>query len=414
MKQYQLIVIGSGKLGLAIANQAVKWGAQVALLHQSEEEGQPLIGSEGVDVYSGSVRFVTEGELEVDGGMRIGGRSIIIALEPIRRIPEIDGLAELGKKLDDEGAKRRPLAKKWMVLGGTTQGVEWAQALARQGAQVTIVEAGKKVLPDYDPDCRAVLEKVLWQEGIRLRCQTDVVKVIQRANKNIVQLRFDGLVEAVETDELLLAEVDLPNMAALGLDSLGLELKQGRVIADRAMRVSRQIYAVGEGVAQRPLGRFWPEEVERVTLNALLGLTLAIDYSSMPRVTKTNPALVAIGMSEEQARNEGKRYRVWHRVLTPDGEWVEEFPSDTGRVKLITDEDGTILGIHAVGQELSTRLAALLAAKRHHKKITHPRRFQELLQWDSTDSHRVWNHSLRFRLEDWIEKGIRVCVRLRK
>jgi glutathione reductase (NADPH) len=293
--------------------------------------------------------------------------------------------------------------------------VEWAQALARQGAQVTIVEAGDRLLPGYDPDCLPFLEKALSQEGIRVRCQTHVVKAIQRADKKIVQLRFDGWVEALETDEILLSEADPPQVSQFGLERLGLAFIEGCLVTDEWMRTnSRHIYAVGAGVFQRPDCGYWPEEVRKVTLNALLGMKLGIDYSSAPRVIKTEPELVAIGMSEKQAKTGGNGIRVWRGYLTPEGEWAEEASSAAGLVKLIADDHGTILGIHAVGMGVSSRIQGLREANRHKEKIFHLRRFRELLRRDPAPSRGVWRHSLRFRLEDWVEQGIRACVRLQK
>jgi pyruvate/2-oxoglutarate dehydrogenase complex dihydrolipoamide dehydrogenase (E3) component len=363
MKRYQLIVIGGGRLGSVIAGQAATWGAHVALLDPGGVGEEDFFAYEGmVDVYKGNVRFLTEHEVEVAGQVRLAAKAFIIALEHVREVPEPASVATTGEVAEEPGW-RQPPTKKWVVLGGTAHGIEWAQTLARQGAQVTVVETGARLLPDYDPECLSMLETSLRQEGVRVRCHTQVVKVVQRANKKIIQLQYDGFVEALETDEIVSAD-----------------------------------YAVGPQVHGRPDCGVWQEEVRRVTMNALLGTKHRIDYSIAPRIVKTDPPLVAVGMSEEQARQEDEGARVWR------GQRM------TGLVKLITRRDGAIAGIHAVGPDVDGPVEALRQAKRNRVCVDRPERFQQLLQQDRTG----WAHSLPVWWGDWVDKGIRAYVRLRR
>jgi glutathione reductase (NADPH) len=399
MKRYQLIVIGGGRLGSVIAGQAATWGAHVALLDPGGEGEEDFFAYEGmVDVYKGNVRFLTEHEVEVAGQVRLAAKAFIIALEHVREVPEPASVATTGEVAEEPGW-RQPPTKKWVVLGGTEHGIEWAQALARQGAQVTVVETGARLLPDYDPECLSILEASLRQEGVRVRCHTQVVKVVQRANKKIIQLQFDGLVEALETDEIVSADVSLPQVSSLGLAELGLTYKEGGVVTDSWMRTScSHIYAVGTLVHGRPDCGVWLEEVRRVTMNALLGTKHRIDYSIAPRIVKTDPPLVAVGMSEEQVQQVDDGAQVWREQRM------------TGLIKLITRRDGEIAGIHAVGTEVDGPVEALRQAKRNRVYVDRPERFHQLLQQKRTSLF----HSLPVWWGDWVDKGIRAYVRLRR
>lgn len=165
------------------------------------------------------------------------------------------------------------------------------------------------------------------------------------------------------------------------------------------MRTScSHIYAVGTLVHGRPDCGVWLEEVRRVTMNALLGTKHRIDYSIAPRIVKTDPPLVAVGMSEEQVQQVDDGAQVWREQRM------------TGLIKLITRRDGEIAGIHAVGTEVDGPVEALRQAKRNRVYVDRPERFHQLLQQKRTSLF----HSLPVWWGDWVDKGIRAYVRLRR
>ena len=159
----------------------------------------------GVDVRIGHARIVDPWTVEVDGE-RLTTRAIVIAAggEPV--IPDIPGLAESGYLTSDTMwdalGTRAALPQRLVILGGGPIGVEMAQAFARLGSKVTLVQSGERILPREDADAAAVVAETLTGEGVDIRTGHKAVRcegkaLVVSAGGEETALPFDDLIVAV-------------------------------------------------------------------------------------------------------------------------------------------------------------------------------------------------------------------------
>ncbi len=171
----------------------------------------------GCDVRFGAAHFTGPGEITVEDDI-IRARRFLIATGSTPAIPPIAGLAEAGYDTNETIFTRRELPRRLAVLGAGPVGVELAQAFARLGARVTLVEQARQILPMSEPDVAAVLQNVLEREGIEVHTAAAVQSVRRDGDSRQLQLA-DGT--TVECERILVATGRRPALLELGLDAAG-------------------------------------------------------------------------------------------------------------------------------------------------------------------------------------------------
>lgn len=306
-----------------------------------------LLSGLGVTVVEGYGRLSDVDTIEADD-QRITADAIVLATGSA---PKTLPAVPIGGRIlsSDEALTLNDLPCTVAVLGGGVIGVEFASMWASLGAEVTIVEALPRLLPNEDPDNVRYLARAFRRRGIRVRTDATVVDIAQ--SEHGVTIDF-AAGDPIRADYLLVAVGRSPRTKDLGLERLDIEVVGGFVKTDQRLRTTRPgVYAVGDIVAGPQLahrgfqhGVFVAEELAGRRPDP-------VDDTLVPRITYSHPEVAGVGMSEQQARGRfGEDIRVSCHDLA--GNAKSHLLDTAGSVKVITDPGGRVLGVHMVGDRV--------------------------------------------------------------
>ena len=328
----------------------------------------------GVDVRAGHARIVDPWTVDVDGE-RLTGRAIVIAAGAEPAVPDIPGLDEAGYLTSDTMwdalARRGALPRRMAVIGGGPIGVEMAQAFARLGSKVVLVEAGARILPKEDADVAALLTSLLEREGVRLLVGHQAVRC---EGKSLI-VRGGGEEEiALPFDEIVVAAGRKPRLAGYGLEQLGIDTSRPLETNGWLETLFPNIYAVGDVAGPFLFTHAASHQAWHAAVNALFGSVkrFRVDYSVLPWVTFTDPEVAHVGHNEESARAAGIAFEtVRYEIAHLDRAAAES--AGEGFVKLlVAPGSDRILGATIVAHNGGELIAEVALAMKHRiglKKI---------------------------------------------
>lgn len=319
----------------------------------------------------GRGRLAGKGQVEVtarDGGRQtITGKHVILATgSRPRDLPFLK--IDHERVWDSTDAMMSQEAPKTLaVVGAGAIGMEFADVYAAFGTRVTIVEALDRVLPLEDRDCSAVVEKSYRKRGMEVYTGARLEKA--EVGKDGVRLTVKtakGETKTIEAERVLSAIGRAPNTEDVGLEKAGVKLTdRGFIAVDRQMRTSVEgVYAIGD-VAGPPLLAHKGSHEGVACVEAIHGDPHAgIDYSNVPNCTYCHPEVASVGLTEEQAREQGLEIEVGTFPWTANGRALTAGDTD-GFVKVIRDKKySEVVGAHIVGPH-ATELIAEFVVGRH-------------------------------------------------
>ncbi|TMJ12502.1 MAG: pyridine nucleotide-disulfide oxidoreductase [Alphaproteobacteria bacterium] len=316
----------------------------------------------GVDVRQGHARIVDPWTVEV-AGERLTTRAIVIAAGGEPLVPPIPGLAESGYLTSDtmwsalRGLEAPP--RRLSILGGGPIGVEMAQAFARLGSDVTIVEAGPRLLSKEDEEGSTFIEQRLKEEGVRVLTGHEARGV-----------EADTLLagsERIPFDTLIVALGRRARLTGYGLEELGIETNKRIVTNDWLETLYPNIYAVGDVAGPYQFTHVAAHQAWFAAVNALFGnlRRFRADYRVIPWVTYTDPEVAHVGHNELSAREAGVAYELVRYDLSHLDRAVSE-GTNQGFVKLLVEPGkDRILGATIVAAGAGEMLAELVLAMKH-------------------------------------------------
>jgi dihydrolipoamide dehydrogenase len=253
------------------------------------------------------------------------------------------------------------------VVGAGAIGCEFADVYAAFGTQVTIIEALDRVLPLEDKDCSAVVEKAYRKRGMTVLTGAMLEKAEIGADGVTLTVKTaKGESQTIQAERVLSAIGRSPLSADLGLESAGVKLTdRGFIGVDRQMRTNVEgVYAVGD-VAGPPLLAHKGSHEGVACIEAIHGDPHAgIDYANIPNCTYCHPEVASVGLTEQQARDQGHEIEVGVFPWTANGRALTAGDTD-GFVKVIREKKyGEVLGAHIVGPH-ATELIAEFVVGRH-------------------------------------------------
>ncbi|SPD76350.1 Dihydrolipoyl dehydrogenase [uncultured Desulfobacterium sp.] len=252
------------------------------------------------------------------------------------------------------------LPKHLLVVGGGAIGVEMAAIFRELGSHVTLVEAEASLLPSEDAEMVAYLMNVLKRRKINVRCNVTVESVGETIEGFIIRLT-DGT--DLVSDTIIQAVGRRLNTDGIGLEGLGVETSEGRIIVNENLETNvAGIYAAGDVIGGWLLAHVAFFEGICAAENAL-GKTKKIDYRVVPRCIFSLPEYAAVGISEEEARPKNS-VRVGRFPFKSLG-MAQAMGEMEGLVKIIMDtRTDRILGAHIIGPHASDMIAETALAMR--------------------------------------------------
>ena len=323
----------------------------------------------GINLVRGMARFKDVGTLVVtkaDGSEKeIRADRFLLAVGARPMIPAIEGLADTPCWTSTEALIAAEIPQHLVVLGGSVVALELVQAFRHLGSEVTVM-ARSTFLSKEDPALGEGLKDVFEGEGIKVELHT-VPDAVSHDGQSFTITTAQG---KVMCDKLLVATGRKSNADTLGLDNTGVATsRNGNILIDDHMRTNvENIYAAGDCTSQPQFVYVAATAGTRAARN-MTGDDVAIDLSAMPAVVFTDPQVGTVGLTEQQASEQG--LDVDSRTLDLENVPRALANMDTrGFIKLVADkETGRIIGCQVLANEGGEVIQSAALAVRNRMTI---------------------------------------------
>jgi glutathione-disulfide reductase len=420
-QQYDLIAIGGGSGGLAVAERAAALGKRVALIEQAQLGGTCVnagcvpkkvmwyaaeamaslrhaadfgistgaaqldwpalvarrneyvaginrywdgyVHDQDIERIQGAARFVDAHGIEVEG-VCYRAHHIVIATGGAPIVPPVPG-AELGITSDGFFALAQQ-PKRVAVVGGGYIGVELAGVLHALGSEVSVVALEDRLLEVFDPLIGTTLTRHMAADGIDLHPAFQVTALSREANGIAVHAANGTVLEGF--DCVIWAIGRRANTAALDLAAGGIEVRDNGVIpVDANDRTNVPgVYAIGDVTGRAPLTPVAIAAGRRLAAR-LFGdcVDCRMDYNQVPTVVFSHPPVAAVGLTEVAAWEQyGESVKVYETAFTPMQYALGEPTLNTAMKLVCAGDDERVVGCHIIGPGADEMLQGFAVAMR--------------------------------------------------
>jgi len=299
------------------------------------------------------------------GGLRtLQAKAVILATGARARVIPAIGLVGDGDRIWTYREAMTPKAcpKSLLVIGSGAIGLEFASFYRALGAAVTVIEALDRILPVEDEEVSAAARKALEKRGIKFRTSAKVTKLATSKAGVSLQLEAGGKSETLEGERAIVAVGIEGNVEGLGLEALGVKIDRGHVVTDaHAATGVKGLYAIGDVAGPPWLAHKASHEgvhcVEHIAGKDPPPLTAPI-----PGCTYTNPQVASVGLTEAQAKADGRDIKVGRFPFRANGRAIAAGETE-GFVKTVFDaKTGQLLGAHMIGAEVTEMIQGFALA----------------------------------------------------
>ncbi len=337
--------------------EAVRQRKRVIVDQWSEGSRKGLERHEKLELILGEARFAGVRELEVtladDGTRRLASDHIFINVGGRPRIPAIAGLDTVPYLTSTSIMELDRIPDHLLVLGGGFIGLEFGQMFLRFGAEVTIVQRGPRLVPREDEDVTEAMREILEQEGIRILTDSEVVSVEPGARGIDLRVRTGEEETILSGSHLLVSAGRTSNADLLDLEVTGLEADEHGWIPvnDRCETDVEGIWALGDVTGAPPFTHISYDDYRVIRENLLEGGERSTKDRLLPYAVFTDPQLGRVGLTEREAREQGRDISVAKLPMSRVARAIE-LNETRGFMKAIVDNStGLILGAAILGIE---------------------------------------------------------------
>jgi mercuric reductase len=280
--------------------------ALVAELRQSKY-WNVLRAHPSISLFQERATLVSGHQVRLASGRTVTAGKIVVTTGSSPWAPPIPGLAEAGYLHNASAMALEHLPESLIVIGASAVGLELAQLFARLGVQVTVLEALPRVVPAEDPDVGNALGDYLRSEGLEVRTELQIDGVGRTRDGYAVQFRAGREPHTARADQLLVATGRRTNTAGFGLEGIGVTLgTKGEIVVNEFLQTTNpDVYAAGDVIGDPMFVYVAAYGGALAAENALTGNERRYDLSALPKVTFTDPAVAAVGLTEVQAQAQG-------------------------------------------------------------------------------------------------------------
>ncbi len=409
MKKYDVVVVGAGDVGLAVAFKAAGTGLKTALIDKGnvggtcvnsgcvpsktlihtadrivDAEGAAALGfraeissidfkaimkrmrgvvsagrngirraleeTENLDFINRECHFIDEHIIEA-GGEKIRGKKIFIASGARPGLPPIKGLDTVPYLTNESVLELEERPESMIFLGGGYIGLEYAHFCSAMGTKTTIIDKSRVLLPFEEPEISELLRKEIGKR-VELHLGVDVMEVKQSGSVCSAAIRdvATGDVKDVSAEVLMVAAGRRSNADILKVENAGIATgKSGFIEVDDYLRTNKKhIWALGDAIGRAMFTHAGDREAEIAWLNAAGRKKSRMDFGSVPHAVYSRPQIASVGLTEEQARRD---YEVLvGKAKYSDTVMGEAMAESDGFAKAIVEKkSGRILGFHIIG-----------------------------------------------------------------
>jgi pyruvate/2-oxoglutarate dehydrogenase complex dihydrolipoamide dehydrogenase (E3) component len=259
-----------------------------------------------VDVFLGPGKFTGPDTVEVAGKTLRFRRSVIATGARAGTLP-IPGLADAGYLTNETVFSLTELPRRLAVIGAGPIGCELAQAFARFGSEVMVLEMMPQILPMEDRDAAGLVEQSLMRDGIRFVFDCKIQGVQKQGGEKVLQVESRGQKSEVRADAILVGGGRTPNVEGLNLEAAGVtyHAKQGVHVNDRLQTSNPKIYAAGDICSGYKFTHLSDAHARIVIQNALFFGRAKASALILPWCTYTDPEIAQVSLYEHEAQKQG-------------------------------------------------------------------------------------------------------------
>ncbi len=364
----------SQEFGVHVEKPRLIWNALRLRLQDVRDDIRRLereqLSRSSIEIASGQAAFVDAHLLDIQSiqgpasTRRVRARKVILATGSQAVIPDIPGLAEAGFLTHRDLFELPALPRSLAIIGGGAVGCEMAQAFARLGSRVTLIQRGPILLPREDADVSSYARKILQGAGVQVLVDAQVLAARGDDDGKYLQVQAGGEQHEIRASRILVAAGKRPRVEGIGLERAGVEFSARGVGTDKYLRTSApHIFAVGDVRGKNLWTHAAEHAAKAAARNALLPLPAALDERAMPSVVFLEPQLARVGMTEAEARRQFRHPQIVREEFKTLDRAIIDGQAE-GFCKLVLARSGRIVGAHIAGAGAGELLPLLTHAVR--------------------------------------------------
>ncbi len=265
----------------------------------------------GVDVFLGAGHFTGSNSIEVDGKTLSFKRAVIATGARAAAFP-IPGLAETGYLTNETVFSLTELPKRLAVIGAGAIGCEMAQAFARFGSTVSVLEKECRILPRDDSDGAEIIKQAISRDGVHFTCDANILKIESHGQEKVIHYETHEKTTKLVVDEILMSIGRAPNVEDMNLDAVGVSYNPriGVTVNERLQTTNPRIFAAGDICFPYKFTHSADAMARIVIANTLFHGRQKTSALTIPWCTYTDPEIAHVGLRAEDAHAKG------HQVQT--------------------------------------------------------------------------------------------------
>lgn len=360
------------RFGINVENYSPDMGGIMAhkerTVSQLVKAIEMLFKKNKIDVFKGAARIVNPTTVEVtgtEGQQMVEGKNLLIATGSTAM--HFPALNYDGERIvtSDEILQLQEIPESLLVVGGGVVGCEFAGIFAQLGSKVTVVDIMPRLIPNEDEEVSDELERYFKRARIKILTEKKI-ETIQRTESGVVAKLTDG--SEVEASMALLSLGRVPYTEGLGLAEVGVEMERGGVVVNEYMQTNiPNIYAIGD-VTRKVMLAHTASAQGICAAHNIMGEHVEMDYDVIPNAIFTSPEIASVGLTEAKAKEKGLNPKVGKVYFKSSGKALTII-EQAGFVKLVVDENDTVIGGQIIGPHASDLIHEVAVAVKNKLNV---------------------------------------------
>lgn len=327
------------------------------IINQLVEGIEKLFKANAIELINGKAKLIDRNTVEISlkNGNRqeLKGQKILIAGGSLPSLPPIPGIDLPGVMTSEGILNIEKIPKSMVIVGGGVIGIELAGIFMALGTEVTIMEYLPTILPNTDTEVSKRLAMSLKRKGLRVETGVQVQEIAFSNNGlKVLSEAKKGKLEK-EAEIVLIATGRAVNVTGLNLEKVGIDYDRKGIKVDASYQTNIPgIYAIGDVIGSQMLAHVAAEEGV-AAVEMMMGHQANVNYQAIPACVFTFPEIAAVGLTEDQIKQEGIPYLASKFMFGANGKALTMNEGE-GFVKVLCHkENKKILGVHIMGPHAS-------------------------------------------------------------
>lgn len=343
---------------------SIKAWKDLAVHRTGTYQGKRMFESEGITVIHGTAHFISANEITVNR-RHFSAEHFLLATGSHTFIPPIEGLEQAGYVTAREAVDLTRPPKSLFIAGAGAIGVEFAELFSIFGTKIYLADITPRLLMKEDQEVGELAQQILQEKrGVTTLMNTKVMKVTKEGMAKRVHYQQGREMKSVKVDEIMIATGKLANVD-MGLENAGVDYTPKAItVNDHMQTTAKHIYAAGDCVGPFQFTHTAIYQSRIAAHNLWHKQKVAADYRAVPRCIFMEPEIASVGMSEDECIRRDMRIKKALAPISIIGR-ANTTNTDEGFVKVITEQDGTLLGASIVSPRAGEMIHELTLAIQH-------------------------------------------------